>query len=381
MQIKHGLVFDLEKGFAERDLWIRNGVLIGKFEENPAADDEQIDASGCYVIPGLLDLHFHGCIGEDFSDATADGLQRMADYELSEGVAYLCPAGMTLSEEQLVRICRNAAHHKKNAISGAELVGVHLEGPFLSQAKKGAQNSEFLHKPDADMLLRLQEEANGLVKLVTLAPEEANGMEFIKRAVKAGIHVSIGHTAANYDTAFAAFQAGADHVTHLFNGMSPIHHRAPGVIMAAFDVPNVMPEIICDGIHIHGSVIRGAFQLFGAERMILISDSLRATGMPDGEYPFGGQMIEVHGNRATILGHPETLAGSVTSLMGCLRQAVAFGIPLADAVRAASYNPAVAIGMEKRIGSLEVGKDGTVILLDQTDLSVRRIIFKGKRVK
>lgn len=150
---------------------------------------------------------------------------------------------------------------------------------------------------------------------MTLAPEEENGLEFTKRAVEAGIHVSIGHTAADYDTALAAFQAGADHVTHLFNGMPPIHHRAPGVIMAAFDSPGVRPEIICDGVHIHGSVIRGTFRLFGADRMILISDSLRATGMPDGKYPFGGQMIAVHGNRATILDHPETLAGSVTSLM------------------------------------------------------------------
>ena len=252
MQIKHGLVFDLEKGFEDRDLRIRDGVIT----DDPVEDPEIIDAAGCYVIPGLLDVHFHGCIGEDFSDASADGLQKMADYELSEGVTYICPAGMTLAEEQLTGICRNAANHKKTSSAGAELVGVHLEGPFLSQAKKGAQNSDFLHKPDADMLLRLQKEADGLVKLVTLAPEEENGLEFTKRAVEAGIHVSIGHTAADYDTALAAFQAGADHVTHLFNGMPPIHHRAPGVIMAAFDSPGVRPEIICDGVHIHGSVIR-----------------------------------------------------------------------------------------------------------------------------
>ena len=142
-----------------------------------------------------------------------------------------------------------------------------------------------------------------------------------------------------------------------------------------------MPEIICDGIHIHGSVIRATFAMFGAERMILISDSLRATGMPDGEYPFGGQMIEVHGNRATLLGQPDTLAGSVTSLMGCMRQAVKFGIPLADAVRAASYNPAKSIGMEGRIGSLEEGKDATAVLLDKESLEVKGIVFRGEIVK
>jgi N-acetylglucosamine-6-phosphate deacetylase len=205
-------------------------------------------------------------------------------------------------------------------------------------------------------------------------------MEFIQAATAMGITVSVGHTVADYDTAAAAFAAGATHATHLYNGMPPMHHRAPGVIGAAFDAPKVQAEIICDGVHIHGSMIRLAFRLFGAERMILISDSLRATGMPDGEYPFGGQTIEVHGSRATILGHPETLAGSVTSVMGCLRQAVAFGIPLHDAVRAASYNPAQSIGIDNRVGTLESGKEASFLLLSQKDLSLKSIVFQGKEV-
>ncbi len=376
MQIKGGLVFDLEQGFAERTLYTDGGKFV---EENKGGD--VVDASGCYVIPGLVDVHFHGCVGEDFSDATAEGLQAMADYELSQGVTYICPAGMTLGEDQLSLICKNAAAHKENNSGGAELVGVHLEGPFLCQAKKGAQNSDFLPAPDIDMLRRLQADAKGLVKLVTVAPEEPNGIEFVKEAVKDGIHVSVGHTIANYETASEAFAAGADHATHLYNGMPSIHHRAPEVIGAAFDNKNVMPEIICDGVHIHGSVMRMTFKMFGAERMIIISDSLRATGMPDGQYPFGGQEIEVHGNRATLVGHPETLAGSVTSLMGCMRQAVKFGIPLADAVRASSYNPAKSIGMEDQIGSLEAGKDATCVLLDKESLEIRGIIFHGEMVK
>ena len=185
---------------------------------------------------------------------------------------------------------------------------------------------------------------------------------------------------AGYETARAAFEAGASHATHLFNAMPPFAHRDPGVIGAAFDVPGVQPELIGDGIHVRGSAVRAAFRLFGKERMILISDSLRATGMPDGEYPFGGQMIEVHGNRATILGHPETLAGSVTSLMGCLRQAVSFGIPLADAVRACTYNPAQSIGIENRAGTLDVGKEASLVLLERESLSIRGIVFKGRVV-
>ena len=375
MRIIGGQVFDLKDGFVERDV-CTDGALIS----SASGDGQVLNADGCYVIPGLVDVHFHGCIGEDFSDATPEGLQRIADYELSQGVTYICPAGMTLPEEQLVKICENAAAHRRKNTGGAELVGVHLEGPFLSMAKKGAQNADYLHAPDIAMLRRLQTSAEGCVRLVTTAPEEAGALEFIRAAVEAGIAVSVGHTVADYDIAKAAFAAGADHVTHLYNGMPPMHHRAPGVIGAAFDSAGVMAELICDGVHIHGAMVRLAFRLFGAERMILISDSLRAAGMPDGRYPFGGQEIEVHGNRATIAGHPETLAGSVTSLMGCLRQAAAFGIPLADAVRAASYNPAKSIRINDRAGSLEEGKEASIVLLDRKTLAVRKIIFKGMPV-
>ena len=375
MRITGGRVFDLEQGFAARDV-CTDGALISR----TSGDDTVLDASRCYVIPGLVDVHFHGCVGEDFSDATPDGLQKIADYELSQGVTYICPAGMTLPEEQLTAICKNTAAHRAKNTGGAEVVGVHLEGPFLCMAKKGAQNGDYLHAPDAAMLQRLQDAAEGCVRLVTLAPEEPGSVEFIKAANSMGIHVSLGHTVAGYETARAAFEAGADHATHLYNAMPPLAHRDPGVIGAAWEVPSVKAELICDGIHIHPAVVRLTFGLFGKERMIIISDSLRATGMPDGEYPFGGQMIEVHGSRATILGHPETLAGSVTSLMGCLRQAVSFGIPVADAVRACTYNPAKSIGIEDRTGTLDVGKEASIVLLDQEDLSIQAIIFKGQAV-
>ena len=362
MRVTGGQVFDLEKGFVERELHT-DGILLSA----ASGDGEALDARDCYVIPGLVDVHFHGCVGEDFSDATPEGLQRIADYELSQGVTYICPAGMTLPEDQLTAICKNTAAHRAKNAGGAEVVGAHLEGPFLSTAKKGAQNADFLHDPDVPMLRRLQEAAEGCVKLVTVAPEQPGAMEFIRAATEMGITVSVGHTVADYDTAMAAFAAGATHATHLYNGMPPLHHRSPGVQV----------ELICDGVHIHGAMIRLTFQLFGRERVILISDSLRATGMPDGQYPFGGQEIEVHGNRATIVGHPETLAGSVTSLMGCLRQAVAFGIPLADAVRACSYNPAKSIGIDDQVGTLEEGKQASLVVLNP-DLSLKAVVFHGK---
>ena len=374
MRITGGQVFDLEQGFVSRDV-----CFDGEKLEQSSADGKTYDASGCYVIPGLTDLHFHGCVGEDFSDATPDGLQKMADYELSRGVTQICPAGMTLGEDQLTRICENAAAHRAKNPGGAELVGLHLEGPFLCKAKKGAQNEAFLHDPDPAMLHRLQQAAQGMVKLVTLAAEQPGALEFIRSAQEDGITVSLGHTTADYDAACAAYEAGARQATHLFNAMPPFTHRAPGVVGAAFDHPQVKVELISDGVHIHPSVVRAVFQLFGAGRVILISDSLRATGMPDGRYPFGGQEIEVHGNRATMADDPNTLAGSVSDLMACMRSAVSFGIPLHDAVRAAAVNPAQVLGVFDRLGSLDVGKTANLAILDR-DLNLKDVFFRGQLV-
>ena len=374
MRITGGQVFDLEQGFVSRDV-----CFDGEKLELSSAGGKTYDASGCYVIPGLTDLHFHGCVGEDFSDATPDGLQKMAGYELSRGVTQICPAGMTLGEDQITRICQNAAAHRAKNPGGAELVGLHLEGPFLCKAKKGAQNEAFLHDPDPAMLHRLQQAAQGMVKLVTLAAEQPGALEFIRSAREDGITVSLGHTTADYDTACAAYEAGARQATHLFNAMPPFTHRAPGVVGAAFDHPQVKVELISDGVHIHPSVVRAVFRLFGKDRVILISDSLRATGMPDGRYPFGGQEIEVHGNRATMAGDPNTLAGSVSDLMACLKTAVSFGIPLADAVTAAAVNPARVLGIDDRLGSLDVGKEANVAVLN-SDLTLRAVLFHGEVV-
>lgn len=373
MKIANGEIFDLSGGFVRRDIYTN-----GKYLSDYSGDDTVIDADNCYVIPALIDIHFHGCIGEDFSDADSDGLSRIAEYELSRGIAYICPAGMTLPEQQLAKICKTAAKYENK--HGAELVGINLEGPFVSAAKKGAQNEKFIHMPDIDMLKRLQTAANGKVRLVTVAPECENAISFIKAATDLGVTVSVGHTNADYDTAVNAFAAGATQITHMYNAMPPFHHRNPAVIGAAFDNENVRAELICDGVHVHPSAVRAAFKLFGADRIILISDSLRATGMPDGDYPFGGQTITLCGSRAVMADAPDTLAGSVTNLMDCMRKAVSFGVPIADAVKSASFNPASSIGVDDRIGSLNSGKEASMVLLGKSDLSVRAIIFKGERI-
>lgn len=371
MRITGGQVFDLHEGFVRRDV-----CFDGRLLSSSSADGKTYDASGCYVIPGLTDLHFHGCMGKDFSDADPEGLEIMAKYELSQGVTQICPAGMTLLEDQLTKVCQVAAAHRDANKPGAELSGINLEGPFLSMAKKGAQNGDWLHAPDVDMFRRLMAASKGLVKLVSVAPEEPGAMEFIE-AVEGEVTVSIAHTTADYDTAMEAFRLGARQVTHLFNAMPPFSHRAPGVVGAALDTPLCNVELICDGIHIHPAVVRAVFKMFGPKRVILISDTMRAAGMSDGDYTLGGQPVTVKGKLATLA--DGTIAGSVTNLMNCMRTAVSFGIPLEDAVWAAAVNPARAIGIFSRMGSLEPGKRANVVVLDQ-NLELKDVFFRGELV-
>lgn len=371
MRITGGLAFDVHEGFVARDVCTDGRLLSAR-----SGDGAVLDAAGCYIIPGLTDVHFHGCKGADFSDGDPEGLQAMAEYELSRGVTQICPAGMTLEREQLLRICKNAAAHRAENRPGAALCGVNLEGPFLSLAKKGAQNGAWLQEPSAALLRELFIASHGLVKLVSVAPELPGAIDFI-RAVGEEVTVSLAHTTADYDTAMEAFRAGARQVTHLYNAMPPFSHRAPGVVGAAFDTPACKVELICDGVHVHPSVVRATFQMFGANRVILISDSMRAAGMPDGEYTLGGQAVTVKGSHATLA--DGTLAGSVTDLMGCLKTCVGMGVPLADAVRAAAVNSAKAIGMYSRTGSLDCGKLASLAVLDK-NLDLRAVVFRGALV-
>ena len=372
MRLTGAKVYDVRDGFVQRDVCI-DGECIA----DSSSCGQAYDLSGYYVIPGLTDVHFHGAVGHDFSDGDAEGLQAMADYELSRGVTQICPAGMTLLEEQLVKVCQNAADHRKNSKSGSMLCGVNLEGPFLSYAKKGAQNGDWLHAPDVAMLRRLENASEGLVKLVSVAPEEPGALEFI-REVADEVTVSIAHTTADYDTASAAFQAGARQVTHLFNAMPGFTHRAPGVVGAAFDTPDCRVELICDGIHVHPSAVRLAFRLFGRERMCLISDALRCCGMPDGQYTLGGQDVFLAGGVARLA--DGTIAGSATNLYDCMLNAVRFGIAREDAILAATRNPARALACADVCGSIAVGLRADFVICDAA-LHRRKVYLAGNECK
>lgn len=377
MIIKKALVFTLEQGFVEKDVVIENGYFTGEQRE-AKANEKVLDAAGDYLIPGLVDVHFHGCAGYDFSDGTIEALEAIGAYELRNGITSICPASMTLAESKLRSICENAYTYteKWGKKSTARLCGIHLEGPFISAEKKGAQNPGYIQTPDVKVFYRLQKAAHGLVRLVTVAPEVKGAKDFI-RALNSVVHISVGHTTSGYEDTYMAFSLGADHVTHCFNAMTEFSHRAPGVVGAAFDAKHVMVELICDGIHVHPAAARMAFELFGKERMILISDSMRAVGMPDGDYSLGGLPVRVSGNLAAL--EDGTIAGSVTNLMQCMRTAVSMGIPLETAVRCATYNPAKSIGVDDVCGQIAEGMYGDCVVLSKKNLSVKDVILGGEK--
>lgn len=362
MLIKNGKIL-IGKSFVDADIQFdRTITAIGRLEG--AADME-----GGYVIPGLVDVHTHGAVGEDFSDGKPAGLQPLADYYAAHGVTSYLATTMTLREEVLTPAMHAIRDFKPR--SGAKCAGVHLEGPFLSYAKRGAQAAENLHKPDPALFHRLNEASGGQVRLVTVACEEEGALPFI-REISRTCTVSLGHTTADYDTAMSGFLAGASHATHLYNGMPSLLHRAPGVIGAAFDA-GASVELICDGLHIHPSVIRATYQLFG-DKLNLISDSLRCAGMPDGDYELGGQPIVVKNHKATLL--DGTLAGSSISLLDAVRNVVRFGLPLAGAVYAASTAPALAAGLDA--GVIAQGKAADLLVLDE-DLALKAVFVDGQR--
>lgn len=372
MIIRNAKVFSDGCRFVEKDLVIRDGRIV--FGAAPQENEEIIDAQGAYALPGLVDIHFHGAVGHDFCDADEAGLQAIADFEASKGVLAICPATMTFDEEILNGIMDVAAAHKNE--HGADLVGINMEGPYISPRKVGAQNPKYVMAADAGMFRRLQARSGGLIRLVDIAPEEPGNLDFIRECHNE-VRISIAHTCTDYETAKEAFAAGASHMTHLYNAMPGITHREPGPIIAALE-EGAEVELITDGVHIHPAMVRFTFNTFGDDHVILIADSMMACGLPDGQYSLGGQAVTVRGPRATLTEHPDTIAGSATCLYDCMKHAVMqMGVPLANAVRAASLNPARSIGIEADYGSLEPGRWGNVILADD-QLNIVKVIRKGE---
>ena len=354
-------------------------VVDGKFGKvlPEKVPEEAIDLQGMTVIPGLVDVHIHGAVGADLSDGKYEALVSMARHLASRGVTAFVPASMTLPYETLEKAFAAARRLADHPVPGcARLLGVHMEGPYFSEKKKGAQNGAYLKDPDITGFQKLYEGCGGLIRIVDVAPERPGSEAFIKTASRL-CTVGVAHTDAGYEDGKMAFGAGARHLTHLYNAMPGIHHRNPGVIGAASENPAVRAELICDGFHVHPSAVRLAFAMFGPARMVLVSDGLRCLGLPDGKYELGGQDVFLEGGVAKLA--DGTLAGSSTDLFECMRRAIFFGIPEADAVRAATANAAMTAGVFDRAGSITTGKLADFIVC-RSDYTGRRVFLGGEEI-
>ena len=372
-------------------MWLKNAVVLGpdfrrvqtdvhlegeRIAGFGEAQGEAVDCSGLTLIPGLIDIHTHACDGADASNRSVEELQRISRFEAAHGVTSFLPTTMTLPDDQLLGAMEAIRAFDEQGPEGAYIHGINMEGPYLSLEKRGAHKAEWLRRPDAEHFRRLNAASGGRIRLCSVAPEVEGAAEFI-REVRGEVRLSIAHTAADYDQAMAAFAAGVSHATHTFNAMSGFSHRAPGVVGAVFD-SDVTGELICDCVHIHPAVIRTAFKAMGS-RLIMISDSMAATGLSDGVYELGGLTVYVRDGNATL--EDGTIAGSTTPLSGDLKKAVQIAkVPFEDVVYACTAAPAKALDLFGSVGSIDAGKTADLVALD-AELNVAHVWIRGKRIR
>ena len=351
------------------------GKIEGIVDTVPAGA-KTIDAGGNYVAPGLVDIHIHGYLGEDTCDAKPEGIKKMAYGVAQNGVTSFLPTTMTVAKNEIIDALNAVRSVKEESKTwdGAEIIGVHAEGPFINPNKKGAQAEENILVPDADFIL----ENADIITSVTLAPEMDPDHKCIKKlAAESKVLVSMGHTDAKFEEAMSAARDGVNHATHLFNAMSALAHRNPGVVGAALASENVSVEVIADTFHINPGLYSIIAKVKG-DKMVLITDCTRAGGMPDGEYDLGGQPIFLKGIECRLA--DGTIAGSVLKLNHAVRNVLAnTTLPVNEVFKMASLNPATSIHCADRIGSLEAGKDADIIIVDN-DINVLRTIKKGRTI-
>jgi N-acetylglucosamine-6-phosphate deacetylase len=347
---------------------------IAKVEPHLSGTKNRLDLTGLTVLPGFIDLHIHGCAGADTCDGTPEALDKMSIYLASKGVTSFCPTTMTVSPDELERVLQNVNNVMVRGTKGARILGVHMEGPYISPEKCGVHNADFIKKPDIDEFLQLVSEYPGLIKIIDVAPECDTSEEFIEKAGKI-CTVSFSHSAADYDAAMKSFDRGITHVTHLFNAMSGINHRSPGAASAVLDHPDVHAELICDKLHIHPAVLRLAFKVLGENRTIIISDAMRAAGEPDGNYLLGGQKVTVMNKRTSFA--DGRMAGSTTDIYSEVKNLIGIGVPWRQVIKSATINPALQLKAGSLVGSIRAGKMADLLIVDE-NMAICMVIINGR---
>lgn len=335
---------------------------------------ETIDLSGCTVVPGFIDEHIHACVGADACDADPQGLAKMCAYLAANGVTSFCPTTMTVSHDDILKALSVIKDCMDHPPEGARIAGVNLEGPYISAHKKGAQSAEYVRNPDFKEFKQFYDSCGGIIKLVDIAPECDGADEMIREASNL-CTVSIAHTEADYACAKHAFDLGVTHATHLYNAMPGLSHREPGVVGAVFDDDRVRAEVICDGFHINPAVVRVTFEMLGENRSVIVSDSMRAAGEPDGTYTLGGQTVYVKNSQARLA--DGTIAGSTTNIHQEVKNLLSWGVPFRQVIKSATINPAKEIHMEDQIGSIKAGKYADLVVLD-SDWNIKMVFIRGK---
>lgn len=330
------------------------------------------DMSGLTLIPGFIDIHIHGCGGGDSSDADSESLDKITKELAKNGVTSFCPTTMTLPKDRLLDIVKTIAGYNSSA---AKPAGINLEGPFIAMSKKGAQNAEYVRGGSVEEFDELMSASHNMIKLITIAPEAFDSDEFIKY-VSSKCTVSIGHSAADAGECQKAVDLGIKHATHLYNAMTPMTHRAAGIVGTVLDNENVNCELICDGGHICPAVIRNTFKILGEDRAVVISDSMRGAGLGEGEFELGGQQVFVKPDGKYAVLADGTIAASITNIHREFKNLLEFGIDFKTALKACTINPARAIGEESRIGSIAVGKCADLVFLDE-NLDVKEVYIDG----
>lgn len=370
MLFKNAVIF-YDGNFKKLDVKTENGIF-SEIGENLSSENS-VDLSGKMLLPGLIDIHTHGCMGYDFSSASVSEMEKMCEFYGHNGITSVLATSMTMDYECYKQAMITIHKAMESDLKGSNILGINMEGPFLGVDKKGAHDAQYLSPIDFEKFDELDVLSGNNIRLVDIDPLLGSSIEFIKKYSRTKT-LSLAHTSCSYDMANEAIQAGASHVTHLFNAMNGLHHREPGIVGAVSD-NNIQAEIICDGIHIHPSVIRLMFKL-DAEKMILISDSMCAAGLNDGNYELGGQKVIVVDKKATLA--DGTIAGSTTTVYQAMKNAIRFGVQKEQAILSATLIPAKSVKLDNLVGSIEVGKRADLLVFSP-NFDLQQVYIAGER--